>query len=373
MIKVIHVLSDTNIGGAGTLLINYLKNFDKTKFLIKIILPKSSLLTPRITALGYEVIEIEGLMDKSLDLSAIGKLKKIFKAEKPHIVHTHSSMSAKIAAFLAGVKSRMYTRHCAYEPPVFLTKFPGKHINGFINNTLSTEIVAVAEAAKENLTDTGISDKKITVIINGVEPLKAPEESRISQIKADFGINENDFVFGIIARLEAVKGQEYFIKAAKKMTEKYENVKFILAGTGSEENRLKELAEGNKNIIFAGFVENVAEIFSVINVNVNCSYGTETSSLALSEGMSLKKPAIASIYGGNPYMVTDGYNGILCEKRNEDALFSAMEKIYLDKELYEKMSENAYDAYLSKFTASAMTKQLENIYEKEYKRISGGK
>ena len=62
----------------------------------------------------------------------------------------------------------MYTRHCAYEPPKALTTFPGKQINGFINNTLSTKIIAVAQAAKENLTDTGVSDKKITVIINGV-------------------------------------------------------------------------------------------------------------------------------------------------------------------------------------------------------------
>ena len=373
MIKVIHVLSDTNIGGAGTLLINYLKNFDKTKFLIKIILPKNSLLIPRITALGYEVIEIDGLIDKSLDFSAIGKLKKIFKEEKPDIVHTHSSMSAKIAAFIAGVKSRMYTRHCAYEPPSYLTKFPGKHINGFINNTLSTKIIAVAEAAKENLTDTGISHKKITVIINGVEPLEMAEENRAKELKEKYKISENDFVFGIIARLEAVKGQKYFIEAAKKMIEKYENVKFILAGTGSEESHLKELAGNDENIIFAGFVENVAEIFSILNVNVNCSYGTETSSLALSEGMSLKKPAIASIYGGNPYMVTDGYNGILCEKQNTEALFSAMEKIYLNKDMYENMCDNAYNAYLSKFTASAMTKQLEEIYEKEYERIQGGK
>ena len=81
MIKVIHLLSDTNIGGAGTLLVNYLKNFDKSRFLIKIILPEGSLLTPRIKALGYEVIEIDGLKDKSMDFTAIKKLKKIFKKE----------------------------------------------------------------------------------------------------------------------------------------------------------------------------------------------------------------------------------------------------------------------------------------------------
>lgn len=192
-------------------------------------------------------------------------------------------------------------------------------------------------------------------------------------LKAKYGIGENDFVFGIVARLEAVKGQKYFIEAAKKMLQKYENLKFIIAGTGAMENEYKKLSENNPNIIFTGFIENVAEIFSIIDANVNCSYGTETSSLALSEGMSLKKPAIASIYGGNPYMVTDGYNGYLCEKQNVDALFEKMEKLYTDREEYNKLSENAYRAYNEKFTASKMTKTLEEIYEKEYERITKGK
>lgn len=373
MIKVIHLLSDTNIGGAGTLLVNYLKNFDKSRFLIKVILPEESLLKPRITALGYEVIEIDGLKDKSMDFGAIKKLRKIFKKENPDIVHTHSSMSGKIAAYLSGVKSRMYTRHCAYDPPRTLTTFPGKQLNGFVNNTLSTKIIAVAEAAKQNLTDTGVDEGKITVIINGVEALKPASLEKQSMLKAKYGIGENDFVFGIVARLEAVKGQKYFIEAAKKMLQKYENLKFIIAGTGAMENEYKKLSENNPNIIFTGFIENVAEIFSIIDVNVNCSYGTETSSLALSEGMSLKKPAIASIYGGNPYMVTDGFNGYLCEKQNADALFEKMEKLYTDRAEYKKMSENAYTAYNEKFTAAKMTKTLEEIYEKEYERITKGK
>lgn len=373
MIKVIHLLSDTNIGGAGTLLINYLKNFDKSRFLIKIILPKGSLLAPRIRVLGYEVTEIDGIKDKSMDFKAIKTLKEIFKAEKPDIVHTHSSMSGKIAAFLSGVKSRIYTRHCAYDPPKFLTTFPGKQINGFVNNTLATKIIAVAEAAKKNLTDTGVDERKISVIINGVEPLKPlPEEERY-ELRSEYGISKNDFVFGIIARLEPVKGQKYFIEAAKKMLEKHKHVKFIIAGTGSAEKEYKELAEENPNIIFTGFIENVSEIFSIIEVNVNCSYGTETSSLALSEGMSLKKPAIASIYGGNPYMVQDGFNGYLCEKQNSDALFEKMEKIYLDKDNYATMCRNAFTAYINRFTAYKMTEALQNIYESEYQRTKKGK
>lgn len=365
MIKVLHILTDTNIGGAGTLLINYLKNFDRERFLIKVILPKNSLMKNRVESLGYEVIEMENSADKSMDIKGIFELMKIFGKEKPDIVHTHSSMSGKIAAFLVGVKSRIYTRHCAYDPPKMLTSFPGKQINGFVNNTLSTHIIAVAEAAKENLTDTGVDAKKISVIINGVEPLSPLTPDEILREREKYGISGDDIVFGIVARLEAVKGHRYFIEAAEKIVKENSSAKFLIIGTGTEEKNLKDLVlkKGlSKSVIFTGFIKNVAEVMSIIDINVNCSYGTETSSLALSEGMSLGKPAIASIYGGNPYMVTHGENGLLCEKQNSEALYSAMKTLMNNKELREKMADTAYEHYKTKFTAEKMTKQLEEIY-----------
>ena len=59
MIKLYHVISDTNIGGAGTLLLNYLKNVDRDSFAITVVVPRGSALTERITALGFPVIETE--------------------------------------------------------------------------------------------------------------------------------------------------------------------------------------------------------------------------------------------------------------------------------------------------------------------------
>ena len=102
--KIIEVSTDSNIGGAGKCLITLLKNFDYDKLDVKVILPPSSLLKPEIEALGIEVIEVEGIAEKSLDFKAIKELKKIFKEEKPDLVHTHASMSARIAARRAGAK-----------------------------------------------------------------------------------------------------------------------------------------------------------------------------------------------------------------------------------------------------------------------------
>lgn len=368
MKKVLHILTDTNIGGAGRLLVNYLHCFDREKFHIKVILPVRSDLKPLVEAEGYEVIETEHGRDKSFDMKAVGELKGIIRREKPDIVHTHSSFSGKLAAWLCGVKRRFYTRHCAFEMPKRLTTFPGKQLNGFINNTLATDIVAVAKAAADNLTETGVDQKKITVIINGVEPMRTTSAEEQAKLKESLGIGEGTFVCGISARLESYKGHRYLLDTVKEVTDTHPNTVFLIIGGGSEEEALKNRAAelGITDFVrFTGFVPDVAPYYNIMDLNLNCSIGTETSSLALSEGMSLRVPAVVSDFGGNPYMITNGVNGFVVPEKDSHAMAEAIVRIMDDSCLHERLKEGAYSQYLEKFTASAMTKQLENLYLKE--------
>ena len=371
-IKVLHVLTDTNIGGAGTLLINYLHCFDREKYDIAVCLPENAALIPLVEAEGYRVIPLKHGHDKSFEMSALREYTKLFRREKPHIVHTHSAFSAKLAAFLAGVKSRIYTRHCAFEMPRKLTTFPGKQINGLINNTLATEIVAVAGAAKDNLTETGVSEKKITVIINGVMPVRVATDEEKTALREKLGIKDGAFVCGIPARLEHYKGHAYLLDTISEVVKTHPEAVCIFMGEGSAEAELREKAKAlgiEENIIFAGFVKDLAPYYAIMDLNINCSYGTETSSLALSEGMSLKVPAVATDFGGNPYMITDGVNGLLVPKKDSHAMAEAILKLIEDRELLSRLGEGARDQYEKKFTAAAMTRQLEKIYDSEAARI----
>ena len=128
MIKVIEVSTDTNIGGAGRVLLILLKELDRTKFDVSVILPKNSLLTPEIKKLGVRITEVDGIADKSLDFLSIKRLKKIFDKEKPDVVHTHASMSARIAARLSGCKV-VYTRHSVFPPAKSISRGIGKSLN----------------------------------------------------------------------------------------------------------------------------------------------------------------------------------------------------------------------------------------------------
>ena len=242
-------------------------------------------------------------------------------------------------------------------------------MNGLVNNTLATDIVAVAKAAEDNLLETGISPKKVTVIINGVEKMRKTTPEEQSELKKTLGISQYAFVCGISARLEEYKGHRYLLESAKIVTEKHPNTYFLIIGGGSEEENLRNLAKElgiNSKVIFTGFVNDVAPYYNIMNLNLNCSIGTETSSLALSEGMSLSIPAIATTYGGNPYMITDGVNGFLVPERDPAAMAERICEIIENPSLYAQLSKGAYEIYEKKFTASAMTRQLEELYVKSY-------
>ena len=113
MIRVLNVLTDSNIGGAGRLLVNYLHNFDRSRFDTVVALPRDSRLIPAVKAEGYEVAELEYGRDKSWERRAVKELRRVIRDFDPDIVHTHSSLSARVAAWQCGVPCRFYTRHCA--------------------------------------------------------------------------------------------------------------------------------------------------------------------------------------------------------------------------------------------------------------------
>ena len=367
MIKILNVLTDTNIGGAGRLLVNYLHNFDRSRFDSAVVLPRDSRLIPAVRAEGYEVIETEYGRDKSWERRAVKELRGIIREWKPDIVHTHSSLSARVAAWECGVGARFYTRHCAFEPSKRLTTFPGKQLNGLMNRVLSTDIVAVADAAKKNLTDTGVPEKMITVIINGVEPLRQTSPEENGALRDGLGIGREDFVCGIVARLEDYKGHSYLLESAKTVLAARPGTVFLIVGEGSERERLEKQASAlgiAGSVIFTGFSDDVAPYYGIMDLNLNCSWGTETSSLALSEGMSVGVPAVATTYGGNPYMITDMVNGLLVPEKDSPAMADAILRLMDDRALLRKLSDGAREQYRTKFTARAMTEQLEALYEK---------
>lgn len=369
MLRVLEVISDMNIGGAGRLLLNRVKNTDKERFELSVIIPKGSMLLEPLSKENIIVYEIDGGKNKSFEPKSFLSFFKLIKRINPDIINSHGSMNARISAKLLGIKVKIFTRHCDFPTRKLLNLVGIRGLVRFFNGGLSDGAIAVSSSARDNLLSLGINEEKIKVIINGAEEQRLLTKDAKKDLREKMDIGEKDFVVGIFARLEPYKDHITFLKAASVLKNK--NCRFLIVGTGSRELEIKEFAKAldvEGRVSFVGFVDDVSPFMNITDVNVNCSVGTETSSLALSEGMSLGIPAIVSDYSGNTYMVKDNVNGMVFPQKDYFKLAKKIDYLMENKEFYRRLSVNARTRFEEELNAFCMTKKTEAYYLELYEK-----
>ena len=371
MIRVLNIISDTNIGGAGRVILNYLRYTDKSKFETMVAIPKGSLLKQPLEELGVTIYEVDGMADRSFHKDDVKTLRELIKQVKPDLVHTHGALSGRIAARFSGVPV-VYSRHSAFPVPAKIKYPPGRWANKLINEFFADHIIAVSPATKDNLTEGGISEKKITVVMNGVAPVEKTEPEKRAALKAELGIPEDAVVFGILARIEDYKGHLYLVSAANILKERgYTNFRVLIAGTGDFEQDVREavIVSGVSDVVqMLGFRSDVKELLNICDCQLNASYGTEATSMALLEGMSLGLPSIVSDYGGNPWLVETGVNGYVFPTKDSRALADCMEQLMNSPDRGRALGEKAQEIFREGFTGEVFARNTENVYLRVLKK-----
>lgn len=367
IIKVLHVISDTNIGGAGKYLINYCNNRNKDEFDVSILLPSGSALVPHLEKSGVNLIQIDGLKDNSKDFKSYKLIKNMINEIKPDIVHTHASIVARIAAKKSKCKPKViYTKHCDFEPSKIYNHKIVKFLFNKFTKKFADRIIATSEPSKQNLIKQGIDANIIEAISNGCDGYNRYSDEQIKKIKAQYGLRD-EFIIGYVARLVELKGHKFLFDALNELKESVSNFKCLIIGDGEYKEELeryvKEL-EIEQYVLFTGFIENVEEILNIIDVQVNCSYLSETTNLALLEGMSLGIPTVAFSIGGLPYMIKDDYNGYIVPIKDYKALSDKIMTIMNDHNLYEKMKDNSINCFKENYTSQKFAKSIEDVYRR---------
>ena len=364
MIKVLNIISDTNIGGAGRVLLNYMQSTDRTNFDTAVVLPRGSLLKAPLEELNTTVYEVDGLCDRSYHKDDVKELMALIDRVQPDIVHTHGALSGRIAGRRCG-KVVIYTRHSAFPVPAKLKYPPGRWVNKWLNEYYSDHIIAVSPAAAENLTDAGISPKRITTMMNGVTPVMRRPAERAAELREQWNVPQDAFVLGILARIEPYKGHLHILEAMELLTQQGKLPHLLIAGTGTYEEELRARAQEMglaDRVHFLGFQSEVADFLSVLDLQLNASYGTETSSLSILEGLSMGLPAVVSSYGGNPWLIDDNEDGLLFENRSSADLARCIARLMDDSDTLTYMSRRAVEIFRRRFTSDIFAQNIEAVY-----------
>lgn len=364
MISVLNIISDSNIGGAGRVLLNYLAYADHSAFETHVALPKDSLLRPVLEETSAILHPVEGLAERSYHKEDVATLRQLIRQIKPDLVHTHGALSGRIAAKREGVPV-LFTRHSVFPPSAKLRYPPGRWVNRWLNHHYADHIIAVSPAAAQNLTDTGVSADHITVIMNGVAPLSPASAEKVTALRQQWGIGAEDFVLGILARIEDYKGHLHIVEAAEQLKAQGRSLKILMAGVGPFSDALATAIAEKKledSVILMGFQKDVATILSALDVQLNASYGTEATSLALLEGMSLGLPSIVSDYGGNPYLITSEETGLVFPSRDSTALAQAIARLMDEPATLTRLGQRAKEVFFQGYTGEIFAQNIEAVY-----------
>jgi glycosyltransferase involved in cell wall biosynthesis len=308
------------------------------------------------------------------DITTIWELYRLFRKEKPSIVHTHTSKAGtvgRIAAFLSRVPFIYHTFHGNFFYGYF-SKFKTKifiYIERFLA-LLTTNIIAISEKQKQDLIDFKISKpSNIKVIKLGIDFHHImPQSDDYGKFKNEYSIPDTASIVSIISRLSPIKNHSLFIEIAHLL--KDENIYFLIVGGGEckemieDEIKHKDLTK----IIMTGQIYDLKPVYAdsdfVLITSIN-----EGTPVALIEAMANGKIVMSTNVGGVSDFIVNGVNGFYFEEKNPVVFAEKILDIINKKIDKNTIAENARDTAISTFSVERLVKDISELYKKENNEI----
>jgi glycosyltransferase involved in cell wall biosynthesis len=171
-----------------------------------------------------------------------------------------------------------------------------------------------------------------------------------------------------VGRLEKVKGIDYLIDAMVIVHKLCPNAKLVVIGSGAHEFEAHEKIRAyhlEDCIKFVGWIarKKIDDYYKKCSMLVIPSVWPEISGNVITEAMYIGRPVVATRVGGIPEIVKNNHNGLLVPAKNSESLAEAIMKVFIDKEMAEKMGRNAHED-VKKLNFDIHTKKLLEIYKK---------
>lgn len=360
MIKVLHVLSDSNIGGAGTYVATCLDYCDRRIVRQSVLLPKNSAAAKLMENSGVEIIEADIAPDRSLDLKSVPVIRRYIKKGGYNIVHAHGCASARIAA--RGIAASVFTKHTLSSASYGIKGA----VNKLLYRGLGGYAVAVSDAARQNLVELGFDPKRIYTVKNGVGDIGIPNADLHNKCKISFGIDTSKYVVGCIARFSPEKDYETFLFSAKKIADKCDRIAFLLCGDGPTLDDMRSLAKKlgiyNK-CVFAGNVFDPERAYRAMDLYCICSRH-ESFGLSLVESWSAGLPSVASTADGFAEIAKKDVTTVMCNIGDSNAFSAAVLDLYNDRKKAESLAKEGRELFLENYSAEAFARGIVDVYRK---------
>ena len=383
--KILFISHTAYLDGAERSLLTLLEHLNKERYEAFVLFPKDGPLRKMVTALGWKSIIFympwwigrHGKERWRLCLLAtlnglpkrIKFLCKLITDQKIDIVYTNTvtCMDGAIAAKIKNIPHVWHIREMLYTPPTAKPVLP-RPIANMIIDWLSAKVIVNSLAVKKDIDPLSNNSYKVKVIYNGFDLEKydlARYDGRANSIRSKLGLGTNTDIVALVGSFHTTKGQGDFIEAAKIVSGHFENVTFVLVGSGSDayaafiRDKIADLGL-EKRVYLTGFMEDIASFMHCIDIFVSASW-VESFGRVIVEAMAAGKPVIATRSGGSEEIVVDRATGLLVPLKNPPRLADAIMKLLRTKDKAKKMGQRGRERAIELFTIEKYVDNIEKI------------
>jgi glycosyltransferase involved in cell wall biosynthesis len=373
-IKVLHIHTRGIIGGSGTNTLLTMLGMPKDKYESELACGSEGPLVDaaKNNNLKLEIIpHLRNEINIFYDILALFELIALINRKDYEIVHTHNSKAGILGRFAANicrVPIIIHSQHSCVFKYGTLNYFQKKfyYLLEKISAKFTDKIIYISESLKQEFIDANIGCEKNSVVIySGIVLEKFRMKVGVLEKNEVLGLRKDEFIVGVVSRLEPGKGNEFIIKAIPRIIQDVPNIKFIFVGDGNLRNYLEELVDSLKvreKVLFLGLRDDVYDLLQMFDIVCLASL-YEGMGRVLLESQAAGRPVVATKIGGIIDIVKDNKTGFLVPPKDVNALAEAIIKLAQDHHLRRQMSEEARRFVDYRFSSAKMVVDIYNVYE----------
>ncbi len=307
----------------------------------------------------------EVLEHKKLDFDNLRQIYRLIQEYQIDIYHARDYKTCFIGYLLSKVNRHIKLVFTAHGWVVDSTKQKFYTWLNLYSLKKYHRMIAVSEATKQMMLDSGLDPQKIVVVHNGIDVETWRRDNVSSTIREEFQIPPEAKTVGVVGRLRWEKDLLTTLNVAERVIRERPDTYFLLVGDGPDREELEQQVQEMglaDNILFLGFRKDAMNIYAGLDLFASTSLTEGTPNTVL-EALAMEVPVVYTDVGGVHELIDDGYNGILCQVKDVEGIAHAILTVLNDEEKARMLRENGRKTACTKFSFANRLKTIEAIYE----------
>lgn len=298
-------------------------------------------------------------------ISKMHQTKKFVKKINPDILHAHYAFGHGTFGAYANFHPYVLTTWGS-DILVDTSSIYGKYAVKYALKRADS-ITCEGDNLKNSMIKLGANSKKINIIYFGVDTKKFNSNQRDENIRKNLLVSNSPTIISS-KPFEPIYDVESLIKSIPIVLKKIPSVKFLIAGAGSQKQKLEQLAKSlnvSDNVKFLGFISNdeFPKYLASSDIYVNTSLSDGGLAVATKEAMACELPVIVTDLDVNTKWIENGENGFVVPLKDPKTLAEKIIYLIEHEDVRRKFGEKGRKLIEEKFEYDKEMKKVENIYE----------